>query len=180
MKKKLCGGLHSKNMATFEVSISLSHFIKHKPLISEECSISTILTLKAIPRTTSSVFAPSGGAASPWADSPNEDDVDILEEFEEPAASAPASAEVTLENSTEDEDKGGAEDTDGLVELDDVELPFDTVRWWGRVITSIEVGLGGCRGRSRWVGLVCTAAEVEDAEASSAAFTAMASVEDIR
>ena len=41
-----------------------------------------VLTLKAIPRTTSSVFAPSGGAASPWADSPNEDDVDILEELE--------------------------------------------------------------------------------------------------
>ena len=79
----------------------------------------------------------------------------------------------TLENSTEDDDKGGAEDTDGL---DDVELPFDTVRW-GRVVTSIEVGGWGRRSR---VGLVCTEATDEDAEEpSSTAFTA-ASVEDIR
>ena len=144
-----------------------------------------VLTLKAIPRTTSSVFAPSGGAASPWADSPNEEDVDILEEFEEPASTA--SAEATLENSTEDDDKGGAEDTEGLLELDDddVELPFESIRWgnWCRVVTSNKVDGGWCR-RSRCcsravVGLVCTEADSEDAEAPSAAFTA-ASVEDIR
>ena len=144
-----------------------------------------VLTLKAIPRTTSSVFAPSGGAASPWADNPNEEDVDILEEFEEPASTA--SAEVTLQNSTEDDDKGGAEDTEGLLELDDddVELPFESIRWGSccLVVTSNKVGGSWCL-RSRCcsravVGLVCTEADCEDAEAPSAAFTA-ASVEDIR
>ena len=37
-RKKLRWFSYSKNMANFEVFL-LGHFIKHKPLISEECEI---------------------------------------------------------------------------------------------------------------------------------------------
>ena len=118
--------------------------------------------MKAIPRTISSVFAPKGGAASPWALSPKEDVVDILEEV---------ASEEKLGYSTEDvEDSGGAEDTESF-EVDEVELPFEMVRLVDFSVTSMT-SIGGCS----FVGLMWT--EATDAEASSAALTA--SNEDIQ
>ena len=121
--------------------------------------------MKAIPRTISSVFAPKGGAASPWALSPKEDVVDILEEV------ASEDIEEKLGYSTEDvEDSGGAEDTESF-EVDEVELPFEMVRLVDFSVTSMT-SIGGCS----FVGLIWT--EATDAEASSAALTA--SNEDIQ
>ena len=126
----------------------------------------TKLTLKAIPRTISSVFAPKGGPASPWALSPKEDVVDILEE-----EASEEDIEEKLGYSTEDvEDKGGAEDTESF-EVDEVELPFEMVRLVDFSVTSMT-SIGGCS----FVGLIWT--EATDAEASSAALTA--SNEDIQ
>ena len=82
-------------------------------------------TLNGIPRTLSSVLAPSGGALSPWAAYPSDEDVDIFDVVDDVEGLDEISDEA-LCNSNEDEDNGGAEETDNL-ELDEVELPFEMV-----------------------------------------------------
>ena len=59
---------------------------------------------------------------SPWAAYPSEDEVDIFDDVE----GLDDTSDEALCNSNEDEDNGGAEETDNL-ELDEVELPFEMV-----------------------------------------------------
>ena len=74
-----------------------------------------MVTLKEMPLMASSVLPPIGGAASPWAIKPIDEDVDILDNSSEMELK-PADGKL----SEVDPDKGGADDTDNLV-LDEVE-----------------------------------------------------------